>query len=130
MADRRLLPGEFGYELQGGPTPAPDQQRSWLRAGLDTALDVGSIVPETLRTVAGIGRTIEDQPQGWWARREQEASKLENWYKGLYSERGQRLQEKRLFPSVDEESAWSDLPAVAARNIAGIVPFLLGGWAL
>src|SRR5262245_49302143 len=119
------LPGQFGYMVRGAPQPGADTGRSTLRSVGDFALDVGRIVPETYRSVMETGRSIEDQPRGWWARRAKEASDVMDWYDSLQSDRARQVAEKKFFPGVDDQSAWSDLPAVAAHHIAGVVPFLL-----
>src|SRR4029077_15371946 len=86
-------------------------------------------VPETYRSLTEAGRTFfgGDQPTGGWQRRANEARDMEGWYKNKLSPVEHQAEERKFFPGVDDLSAWSDFPAVAAHHIAGVVPFLLSG---
>src|SRR5882672_8283126 len=117
------LPWEPGFltvtpsdytQAQAPPT------RSLGRAAIDTALDVGQVLPDLYRTTTGIGRSLQDEPGGFWEKRDLEAKQVGKWYEGLKSDRAKELAKESFFPGVDENSAWKDIGAVGMHQVAGV----------
>jgi hypothetical protein len=112
--------GRAGY-LTTPSDEAPDpatQDRSWLEAGKDTAIDIGKGVTGLATDVTGLGRDFAGEG-GAWSKADEIAKTADDWLSKQYSPVGEAI--------ATGKQGFMDRPiASTVHTLAGVVPFVAG----